>query len=169
MCNKSAFHMSKTEDKHWQLCLLSCHVYFRCYRLWVLARSTSWVQSFPPYKRERKEHNLTCESLLQLCQLAPPLYDVEMNSQSLCLTLQPERGTAASVLLKPSPQIVLPYVVDTQTPGVTELRRRRGTNTFYFSRLPLMSWEDGRRCRWRGRDSVPAHGEWCCLPHLNSV
>lgn len=30
-----------------------------------------------------------------------------------------------------------------------------------------MPWSDGRRCR-RGRDSVPAHGKWCCWPLVTS-
>lgn len=137
--------------------------------LWVLANSTSWAQSFPQYKsKSSRDHNLTCESLLQL----RPACSTSLwcwSEQSIPLPHATARkGHSSQRPPEAFSQIVPPYVVDTQTPGVTELRRRRETNTFYFSRLPLMSWEDGRRCRW-GRDSVPAHGEWCCLPHLSSV
>lgn len=52
--------------------------------------------------------------------------------------------------------------------GVTELWNKHFPISLKVS--PLIPWEeDGRRCGWRGRDSVPAHGEWCSSPLLSHL
>lgn len=60
--------------------------------------------------------------------------------------------------------IVSPYALGKRAPGVTELWDTHFPISLKV--LLLMPREDGRRCGWRGRDSVPAYGKWCCSPPL---
>lgn len=92
--------------------------------------------------------------------LAPPLYDVVMNSQSLCLILQPGEAQCPSEAFTNTAWSDVTYI---EAPGDIELGE---SFLFLLFWLLLLPWKDGRRCRWRGRDSVPAYSKWCCSPLL---